>query len=68
MTAVGECSSGEEALASTTRLKPDLLFPDIQMSGISGLHVLKDLPKDQRPIIIFLKAHDDYYAVEAFGV
>jgi two-component system LytT family response regulator len=67
MTVVGECSSGEEALACMARLKPDLVFLDIQMPGMSGLHILKDLPEDQSPIIIFLTAHDDY-AVEAFGV
>ena len=64
---VGECSTGEEALDSIERLQPDLVFLDIQMPGLSGLQALKQVPLEQRPIVIFLTAYDDY-AVEAFEV
>ncbi len=67
LTVVGECSTGEEALDAIARLKPGLLFLDIQMPGLSGLQALKEVPLDQRPIVIFLTAYDDY-AVEAFEV
>ena len=64
---LGECSTGEEALHSIAQLKPDLVFLDVQMPGLSGLQALKKVPLEQRPIVIFLTAYDDY-AVEAFEV
>ena len=64
---VGECSTGEEALQSIVRHNADLVFLDIQMPGLSGLQALKELPLEQRPIVIFLTAYDDF-AVEAFEV
>lgn len=67
MIVVGECSTGEEAIQSISRLAPDLIFLDIQMPGISGLQVLRSLSPDQVPCIIFLTAHEDY-AVEAYEV
>jgi two-component system LytT family response regulator len=67
MTVVGECGSGDDAVAEIRRLNPDLVFLDIQMPGISGLEVLERLPKDKEPIVIFLTAHEEY-AIDAFGV
>jgi two-component system, LytTR family, response regulator len=64
---VGEFGSGEEAIEAIPRLAPDLLFLDIQMPGMSGVQVLRALPANQRPIVIFLTAYDDY-AVDAFEV
>jgi two-component system, LytTR family, response regulator len=67
MLVVGECSTGEEALQSISRLAPDLVFLDIQMPGISGLELLRLLSRDRAPCFILLTAHEDY-AVEAFEV
>ncbi len=64
---VGECGTGQEALELMARLSPDLVFLDIEMPGLSGLQALKAVPLSQRPIVIFLTAHDDH-AVEAFEV
>ncbi len=66
--ALAVCHNGEEALARSAELKPDVLFLDIQMPGINGLIVADVLSRQKRPPkVIFLTAHDEY-ALKAFGV
>jgi two-component system, LytTR family, response regulator len=67
MLVVGECSTGEEALVSIPRVSPDLIFVDVEMPGISGLDLLRRLPKEQARCIVFLTAHEEY-ALDAFDV
>jgi two-component system LytT family response regulator len=62
---VAECASGAEALEVLPRLKPDLLFLDVQMPGLSGFDVLSRLPGGAVPYVIFVTAHDRY-AMRAF--
>ncbi len=62
---VAECASGTEALEVLPRLKPDLLFLDVQMPGLSGFDVLSRLPGGAVPYVIFVTAHDRY-ALRAF--
>jgi DNA-binding NarL/FixJ family response regulator len=40
---VAECSNGEEALAVAPQLRPDVLLLDIDMPGMSGLQILREL-------------------------
>jgi len=61
---VGEAEDGEQAIESILRLKPDLVFLDIQMPGCTGMEVAASLPKPP-PRIIFCTAFDQY-AVDAF--
>lgn len=60
---VGEAGNGNEALKKIEELRPDLVYLDIQMPGISGI-ALPDLIDDP-PMIIFTTAYDEY-AVKAF--
>jgi two-component system LytT family response regulator len=60
----GEARSGTEALERIRALKPDLVFLDIQMPGITGLEVLEAL-EPPLPQVIFATAYDQY-ALEAF--
>ena len=46
---LGECAHAMEALPAIHRLKPDLLFLDIQMPRISGLELVSMLDPDLRP-------------------
>jgi two-component system LytT family response regulator len=63
---VGEAANGEDACQLVESLRPDLLFLDIQMPGLSGFDVLARLPEPpQRPRVIFITAHDEF-AVKAF--
>lgn len=38
---IGEATTGQKALRSINKLKPDVAFLDISMPGISGLSVAK---------------------------
>jgi two-component system LytT family response regulator len=64
---VGEARNGREALKLINEKRPDLVFLDIQMPGISGFQVVKQLDIETMPIILFLTAYDEY-AVQAFEV
>jgi two-component system LytT family response regulator len=66
-TVVGECASGQEALDSVPRLRPDLVFLDIQMPGMTGFDVAERIPDDLQPVVVFVTAYDQY-ALEAFRV
>ncbi|MEX5745267.1 LytR/AlgR family response regulator transcription factor [Massilia sp. X63] len=60
---VGEAANGAEALVRITRLRPEVVFMDIQMPEMTGLEVLRRL--DYLPQIVFTTAYDQY-AVTAF--
>lgn len=60
-----ECNNGVDAVKSINAFKPDLVFLDIQMPGLSGFEVLKHLT--EMPKIIFSTAYDQY-AFKAFEV
>lgn len=67
MEIVGESGDGRAAVATIRELSPDLVFLDIQMPDVNGFDVLRSLPADSLPLIIFLTAYDRY-AVNAFEV
>lgn len=50
--------SGEAFLAAATRDPPDCLFLDLKMPGLSGLDVLRRLPRPPFPVIM-ISAHGD---------
>ena len=53
-------TSGKEALAKATELMPDVILLDIEMPGMSGFDVcrqLKDNPHTQAISVIFVTAH-----------
>ena len=62
-----ECAGGQKAVASIQKFSPDLLFLDIQMPGMDGFDVLKAVPTQNMPYVIFVTAYDQY-AVRAFEV
>lgn len=62
-----QCSHGAEAVEVIQSLKPDLVFLDVQMPELDGFGVLAALPAENRPVIIFTTAHDQF-AVKAFEV
>jgi two-component system LytT family response regulator len=62
---VAECENGRQVLEVVSVHNPDLIFMDIQMSGMNGIEIVKALPVDTRPMIIFTTAYDRY-AVSAF--
>jgi two-component system, LytTR family, response regulator len=62
---VGQCGDGAQAVETILKVKPDLIFLDIQMPSMSGFEVLRALPQERIPAVIFLTAYDRY-ALEAF--
>ncbi len=62
---VGECGSGNEAVASIRAMKADLVFLDVQMPECDGFDVLEMLGADLPPAIIFVTAYDQF-ALRAF--
>lgn len=64
---VGEAGDGLSAIAEIKRLKPGLVFLDVQMPELDGFGVLEELPPAGRPAVIFVTAHDRF-ALQAFEV
>ncbi|EQC01561.1 two-component system response regulator BtsR [Photorhabdus temperata] len=62
---IGECANAIEAIGAIHRLKPDVVFLDIQMPRITGLEMVGMLDPEHRPYIVFLTAFDEY-AIQAF--
>jgi two-component system LytT family response regulator len=63
LTIVGEASRGREAVERIDTDKPDLIFLDVQMPGMTGFDVLDEITHD--PHVIFTTAYDQY-AIQAF--
>ena len=49
---VGECGNAVEAIGAVHKLRPDVLFLDIQMPRISGLEMVGMLDPQHRPYIV----------------
>ena len=64
---MGECGNGPEAISFMRTHQPDLVFLDVQMPEVSGFDVLRALPPDRLPAVVFVTAFDQH-AVEAFEV
>jgi two-component system, LytTR family, response regulator len=62
---VGAATDPTQALDEISSLRPDLLFLDIHMPGLTGFELLAKL--DAQPMVIFTTAYDQH-ALEAFQV
>jgi two-component system LytT family response regulator len=67
ITSIGEARNGAEAVETIRAQRPDLLLLDVQMPGMDGFGVLKELGAELMPPVIFVTAHDRY-AIQAFEV
>ena len=63
----GEAADGPAAVQLIRTARPDLLFLDVQMPGMTGFDVLGDIADVHVPVVVFVTAHDDY-AIRAFEV
>jgi DNA-binding LytR/AlgR family response regulator len=68
---VAEAKNGTEAVALVEQHRPDIVFLDIRMPGLTGVEAAKQIaqmdvaPDELLPEIVFITAYDQY-AVEAF--
>jgi DNA-binding LytR/AlgR family response regulator len=67
---VGSVTHGEAAVEQALALRPDIVFLDIRMPGLSGLEVAEALAEDwlpggPLPLVVFVTAYDQY-ALQAF--
>lgn len=64
---VGECGNGPEAISFLRNKATDLAFLDVQMPEVSGFDIVRALPADKLPALVFVTAFDQH-AIEAFEV
>jgi two-component system LytT family response regulator len=62
---VAECENGREAIESIRKIKPDLVFLDVQMPKIGGFDVIDAVGIDKMPTVVFVTAYDEF-ALRAF--
>lgn len=62
---IDEAKNGEEGIEKIRLHKPDLIFLDINMPGLNGFEMIKQL--EEIPQVIFVTAYDEY-ALKAFEV
>lgn len=64
---VGECGSVKNAREAVERLRPDVIFLDVEMPGANGFELVQDMAPAQRPDVVFITAYGQH-AVRAFEV
>jgi two-component system LytT family response regulator len=62
---IGTCADGLSAVGAIRSQRPDLVFLDVQMPKRDGFEVLAELKREERPVVIFVTAYDQY-AIRAF--
>src|SRR6476469_3896900 len=61
----GEAGDGNEAVELIRAAKPDIVFLDVQMPGLTGLQVVDTIGAEEMPATIFVTAFDQF-ALKAF--
>ena len=63
---IGEAFNGISALRVIAEKKPDMVFLDIQMPGLTGIEVAREIMSmEDPPLIVFVTAYDEH-AIKAF--
>ena len=62
---VAQCADGFDAAEAIGRMKPDVVFLDIQMSGLTGLEVAAQQEQAAAPLLVFVTAFNEH-AIRAF--
>jgi two-component system, LytTR family, response regulator len=65
MEVIRDCATGREGVAAIRELAPDLVFLDVQMPGLDGFGVVKEIGVEMMPPTVFVTAYDAH-ALRAF--
>jgi DNA-binding LytR/AlgR family response regulator len=58
---IGVARDGKQAIDAIDRLRPDLIFLDIEMPGVSGFEILRRIR--HKPIVVLVTGHAEYRAM-----
>jgi two-component system LytT family response regulator len=58
----GECRNGRDAVRAIRALRPTLVFLDVQMPGMSGFDVVREVGAVDMPVVVFVTAYDAFAA------
>ncbi|WP_144511750.1 LytTR family DNA-binding domain-containing protein [Bacillus sp. FJAT-22090] len=64
---IGEADSSEKGLTLVAKKEPDIVFVDIEMTGLNGIEFAKIASKLKKPPIIIFATAFPNYAIEAFS-
>jgi two-component system, LytTR family, response regulator len=64
---LAEATNVDDALEHIERVRPNVIFLDVQLPGGSGFEMIEKLSEESRPCIIFTTAYDQY-AINAFDL
>lgn len=64
---IGEVGDGPEAVRQIEKLRPDIVFLDVQMPGCDGFEVIQRVGPAAMPAVVFVTAYDEH-ALRAFDV
>jgi two-component system LytT family response regulator len=64
---IEEAENGVEAVNMIQKNKPDMVFLDIQMPGLTGFEIIETIGVENMPTVVFVTAYDQY-AINAFEV
>jgi DNA-binding NarL/FixJ family response regulator len=57
---VGQAHNGQDAIATISESKPDVVILDIRLPGLSGIDVLKDIRNKKLPIRVIMLTNYPY--------
>ena len=64
---VEECRNGVEAVRAIPSFDPHVVLLDVQMPGLDGFDVIREVGADRMPAVVFVTAYDEH-ALRAFDV
>lgn len=64
---VGTVDNGDDAPDEIRRMRPDLVFLDVQMPGRTGIDVVAEVGVETMPVTVFVTAFDQF-ALKAFDL